>query len=225
MKIHDIIKQQIDEGPNDPAIFKAIFTAGGPGSGKSFAVKNSGFESMGFKLINSDIAFEKMMKAMDLESDPQTIFSPAGQEVRDKAKSITKRKQELYTDTGRLGLILDGTGKDYEKIIRMSEKLKKHGYETAMLFVNTDLETALMRNQQRKRTLPDDIVTEMWKQVQRNIGKFQNYFKQNMYIVDNSDGSDIMSALNNVYVNIGKWSRETPDNPIAKKWIQQQENS
>jgi len=29
-------KQYINEGINDPAIFKVVFTAGGPGSGKSF---------------------------------------------------------------------------------------------------------------------------------------------------------------------------------------------
>ena len=44
---------------------------------------------------------------------------------------------------------MDGTGKDYEKIVRMSEKLKSFGYETLMVFVNTDLETALARNAKR----------------------------------------------------------------------------
>ena len=32
------IAQVIEEGVNDPAIFKAVFLAGGPGSGKSFIV-------------------------------------------------------------------------------------------------------------------------------------------------------------------------------------------
>ena len=30
--------KDIDEGVNDPAIFKAIFLAGGPGTGKTFIV-------------------------------------------------------------------------------------------------------------------------------------------------------------------------------------------
>jgi hypothetical protein len=30
--------QYLSEGINDPAIFKAVFLAGGPGSGKSFIV-------------------------------------------------------------------------------------------------------------------------------------------------------------------------------------------
>ena len=35
MRVNEIIKQ-MDEGVNDPHIFKAVFLAGGPGSGKSF---------------------------------------------------------------------------------------------------------------------------------------------------------------------------------------------
>lgn len=54
-------KQYINEGINDPAIFKVIFTAGGPGSGKSFTADMTGLVHMGFRFINSDDAFEKML--------------------------------------------------------------------------------------------------------------------------------------------------------------------
>ena len=214
---------EVLEGPNDPAIFKAIFTAGGPGSGKSFVVRNSGFQGMGFKIVNSDSAFETMLKQMGMEPTPDTIYSPQGQEVRDKAKDVTKKRQEIYTDVGRLGLVLDGTGKDYEKIVRFSEKLKKLGYETAMVFVNTDLETAQERNQKRDRTLPADVVEQMWRQVQNNIGKFQRYFKNNMYIIDNSDGQDVQSDLTKMYSTLGQWANTAPSNPIAQQWISQQQ--
>jgi hypothetical protein len=40
----------LNEGVNDPAIFKAIFLAGGPGSGKSFIVGKTALQPMGFKL-------------------------------------------------------------------------------------------------------------------------------------------------------------------------------
>ena len=48
----------LEEGVNDPAIFKAIFLAGGPGSGKSFIVGKTGLTSLGYKVVNSDDAFE-----------------------------------------------------------------------------------------------------------------------------------------------------------------------
>ena len=47
------------EGINDPSIFKAVFLAGGPGSGKSFVVGKTSLKALGFRLINSDDLFEK----------------------------------------------------------------------------------------------------------------------------------------------------------------------
>ena len=41
MLVNEIIKtSNLIEGPNDPHIFKAVFLAGGPGSGKGFVVSN-----------------------------------------------------------------------------------------------------------------------------------------------------------------------------------------
>ena len=54
----DRFKSFIAEGVNDPAIFKAVFLAGGPGSGKSFVVGKTALKALGFRLINSDEAFE-----------------------------------------------------------------------------------------------------------------------------------------------------------------------
>ena len=46
--------QLIQEGVNDPGIFKIVFTAGGPGSGKSFIAGKTGLTSMGLRAVNSD---------------------------------------------------------------------------------------------------------------------------------------------------------------------------
>ena len=53
--------QQIQEGVYDPNIFKAIFLAGGPGSGKSYVVRRS-TGGLGMKIVNSDDIYEKMLK-------------------------------------------------------------------------------------------------------------------------------------------------------------------
>ena len=60
MKFNEYLSLQ--EGVNDPAIFKVIFLAGGPGSGKSFMVKKTALRAMGFTVINSDNAFEHLLK-------------------------------------------------------------------------------------------------------------------------------------------------------------------
>ena len=52
-------KQNLDEGVFDPGIFKAIFLAGGPGSGKSY-VAGKTTRGLGLKLINSDDTLERL---------------------------------------------------------------------------------------------------------------------------------------------------------------------
>jgi len=211
--------QYITEGPEDPAIFKAVFLAGGPGSGKSFIVGRTGLPSLGYRVINSDDAFEFLLKKNNIPMTPEGIFSPKGQKVRDKAKKITGSKQLRYMN-GRLGLVIDGTGKDIAKIKAAKKNLEIAGYDTAMIFVNTDEQTALKRNRMRARTLPDDQVSKMWKTIQQNIGEFQTIFgKENMLIVDNSEGKDYQKETLRAYKDIRKFTNKPIQNKKHKKYL------
>ena len=226
MKIFEVT-QPLEEGPNDPHIFKAVFMAGGPGSGKSY-VASKLFKGTGLRTINSDEIYEYMMGKENLPLDPDTIFSPRGQEIRDKAKQITKRKQSSHLD-GRLGLIIDGTGKDVAKIDKANEILRELGYDTIMLFVNTSLEVAQDRNLQRPRSLDPKQVDKMWNAVQQNIMAFQQVFgSANFYVVDNSGGledPDRAKNFNQVEKNIRKFLSSPPSNRAATKWIADQKSS
>ena len=211
--------EQLREGVYDPNIFKAIFMAGGPGSGKSYvASRTTG--GLGMKMVNSDDIYEKMLKDAGMDTTPEDIYSDKGQEIRGKAKAVTKRMQGNLLD-GRLGLIIDGTGKDFSKISRQVAGLKQLGYECSMIFVNTSLDTALEQNRKRKRTLPDDQVTVMWKEVQQNIGAFQRLFgSSNFIVVDNNmAGEDVFSK---VWKRVAMLIRKKVNNPIAKRWISQE---
>tara|TARA_B110000240_G_C13392421_1_gene407383 strand:- start:326 stop:1021 length:696 start_codon:yes stop_codon:yes gene_type:complete len=216
---------EVEEGVNDPAIFKAVFLAGGPGSGKSFIVGKTGLQALGFKVVNSDDAFEKAMGKAGLETTPENIFSVKGQELRGAAKALTGVKQNMWLK-GRLGLVIDGTGKDTDKLKKQAATLKKLGYDVAMIFVNTDLATAQARNLQRKRTLPADEVEKYWTTVQKNIGAFQTYFgKQKFTVVDNSEGKDYVQETLRAYKEITKFTKNPPENSNAKKWIAGQKAS
>ena len=214
-------EDNVEEGVDDPAIFKAVFLAGGPGSGKSFTVGKTGLGALGFKLVNSDPAFEKAIEKAGGVMEPEFIFSPKGQEVRAKAKSLTAKQMSLYIQ-GRLGLVIDGTGKDYEKIKKQANKLKEIGYDVGMIFVNTDLETAVKRDSMRSRTLGPKQVKIMCDGVQKNIGKFQSFFKDNFVIVDNSEGANWQKATTDAYKKMIKFANATPRNKIARDWIKQQ---
>ncbi len=215
-------KTFIEEGVNDPAIFKAVFLAGGPGSGKSFIVGKTGLPVLGLKVVNSDDAFEAAMKKAGMEMNPDNIFSTQGQELRTKAKKLTSMKQAAYI-RGRLGLTIDGTGKDFAKVKKQAQTLQQIGYDASMIFVNTDLDTALQRNRERARSLPDAEVEKYWKTVQKNIGAFQTFFgKKDFIVVDNSTGKDFKQETLRAYRDVQKFLKRPPDNRLAKQWIKKE---
>ncbi len=117
-----------------------------------------------------------------------------------------------------LVLSLTVLGKDVAKIGRQKALLDQIGYETMMIFVNTSLETAQIRNKERKRTLPEKSVEQMWNNVQKNIGSFQSLFgSRNFIIVDNNNaGEDI---FNKVFKRIRGLVVKKPTKRQAKQWI------
>ena len=221
--------QDLQEGLNDPNIFKAFFLAGGPGSGKSYVVRKT-TGGTGLRVVNSDDLFEKYLKDAGFDMDMSTKKAEGEAEERDKmrkrAKKLTKSRMGDVTTgkggylEGRIGLIIDGTGKDYDKIAKQATQLKQLGYDVHMIFVNTSLDTALERNAKRERTVPTDVATRSWNAVQRNIGKFSQYFRQNFVVVDNNDATE--DVLTSVFKQIKGLLKKPVRNPIAKAWVTQE---
>ena len=217
----DFIK--LYEGVNDPGIFKAFFTAGGPGSGKSYVASASGVgksNPYGLKIVDSDPLFTKMLKDAGKATTAKDIYSDEGQAIRDRAKKIVSRQQAGFIE-GRLGLLIDGTGKDYNKIKKSSDALRNIGYDTYMIFVNTSLDVALQRNEARARSLDVTDVKKMWNAVQKNMGKFQSYFGRDSFLLvdNNSAGEDVFTK---VFVEIGKLIDKKPTKRAATAWIKNQ---
>ena len=207
---------ELQEGVYDPNIFKAFFLAGGPGSGKSYVVQRT-TGGLGMKIINSDDIFEKMLDAELGTQDLRDIDPTVRDEIRGRAKALTKKRKENFLE-GRLGVIIDGTGKDYDKIAGQKAKLDNLGYDTYMIFVNTSLDTALERNQMRPRKLKDSMVTLLWNQVQQNIGKFNILFKpSNFIIVDNNDAKE--NLMPPIIKIVKSFARKKVTNHIAQGWI------
>jgi len=206
---------ELQEGLYDPNIFKAFFLAGGPGSGKSYVARKA-TGGTGLKSVNSDDAFEHMLKQAGLslkmppqETEPRDV-------VRGKAKDITTRMEKNFIE-GRLGLIIDGTGRDVDKILGQKAKLDELGYDTYMIFVNTSLDVALQRNAERPRSVAEPIVVKSWKDVQANIGKFSNIFRAGFIVVDNNNaGEDVFKE---VWKRVKGLLRKKVTNTRAKNWM------
>ena len=213
--------KELQEGLQDPNIFKAFLLAGGPGSGKSNVVRKTTGGS-GLRVVNSDDIFEKMLTDAALSLKMPSSEEEPRDKLRGKAKKMTQRRQDNYVE-GRIGLVIDGTGKDYDKIATQSVQLKQLGYDTHMIFVNTTLDVALARNAERARSVPERIATESWKDVQNNLGKFSQHFRGNMVIVDNNEVKEDDGMLfNKVFKQIRGLLKKKVRNPTAHQWISQQ---
>ena len=224
------LKTFLDEGVFDPSIFKAIFLAGGPGSGKSY-IAGKTTVGMGLKLVNSDETLERLLKKHNVPLDFSTMSPDQTAKkdmLRTRAKELTfgqmkvkafKGKGALdHYIHGRLGLVIDGTGKDFDDIHRQASYLKKMGYDTYMIFVNTSEQVAQQRNLERPRKLRPEIVKKFWLEVQQNIGKFQAYFRPSNFIVvdNNKAGEDVFKQVSK---RIRKLVGKKVTNPIAQQWI------
>lgn len=228
----EAIDHPLLEGINDKNIFKAVFMAGGPGSGKSFITdmliaKGKGpVSGLGAVVVNSDHIFEKKLIQAGLPSimsdDPEEYAKQM--DIRAAAKAITDTRMKYWLD-GMLPLVIDGTGKNYSKIAKKANALRSIGYDVSMVFVNTSLDVALERNLLRPRQVKPELVKTMWKGVQQNMGKFQSFFGGSNYkIIDNSKSLDErgVKALEKRLFNIGGGLLEKPlKNRVGKALIKQ----
>jgi len=230
-----LLEQMIVEGVDDPGILKCVFMAGGPGSGKSFTAMEifgidkrlkQSFSASGLKSVNSDSAFEKGLKdngidpkrLADIEKNDAELWDKIANNddsIRNKAKQLTAKQKQFY-EAGRLGMIIDGTGHVYGKIAKNKKYAESLGYDTYMVFVNTSLEVAKERNKNRDRVLSDELLEKSWKDVQNNLGKFQNLFGGSFRIVDNTVYKPISKQVQKA---VNAFVRKKVYNPIGKKWI------
>ena len=176
---------EITEGPYDPYRYKAIFFAGSPGAGKTYVARKLADVFQGLKQVNMDIIFKHLMTKKNLSWKMPPEEEPEREKQRQRSKELVSKQQQSLSDSG-LGLLVDSTGRIYETVEKIKNSLEDKGYETTMVFVNTDLQTALRRNKQRERTLPDELIHKNYKVIEQNIGRFQRLF-DDVHIINNSD--------------------------------------
>ena len=153
--------------------------------------------------------------------DEETYFRNI---IRNRAKALTISQLDKYVE-GRLGLVIDSTGRDYDMIARHHNMLQQMGYDCYMVFVNTSLEVALARNARRERTIPDYITTNSWNGVQSNMGRFQRLFGMSNFIVVDNNKSDLeltTLTMNRVSKIVRKFIKSPVSNYRAKEWMKKE---
>ena len=89
----DELLLDLNEGVYDPNIFKAIFLAGGPGSGKSYIAGRT-IRGGGLRIVNSDSALEALLKKANLSLKMPDSQAAQRDPIRDKAKTFFIKKAD-----------------------------------------------------------------------------------------------------------------------------------
>lgn len=215
MKIHELTEAKktpsanLREGIHDPNIFKAIFTIGGPGSGKT-TLANKLLGATGLRPVNVDAFYEMLMKQQPISGGYQKeLYKHAGNKMQKRMDHLTQ---------GRIGLVIDGTGRNTKRVEEIRQYLVNLGYHTMALFVDTDLDTALERNQTRQRKVDPEKVKKMHSEVRQNLGKLKEIFNNQLVVVDNTSVPELKETVK----IIDKFLDAPVNNSKAREWVNQQ---
>jgi adenylate kinase family enzyme len=238
----------INEGVKDKAALKFVFLAGGPGSGKTYQAnklfgidKGVNFSKDGFKMVSFDEIFERVLEEegwpSDLtELDPKEqawVMSDHPDAPRGRARNLMKARMKLMAKN-QTGMIFDGTGSNAYSYLQRKKEMEDLGYDVSLVFVDTDLETALERNAKRERRLPDSKVKQAWEDVQKNKETYKKHFADNMVVINNSEGaapdetlpSAIHRIINRPIQNkFGQKLLQTQDDPTKLQGLLKQQKA
>ena len=210
----------LNEGVYDPHIFKAFFLAGGPGSGKSY-VSRTLFSGTGMKMVNSDAFLTNTLKKAGQSLDLRNVEGGLLDVMRNKAKAQSGSLLKKHLEN-RLGIVVDGTGRDYDRLAREVADAKRIGYDCYMIFVATTLDVALARNRARERKVSEPVVIKNWNGVKANENKFRRLFGNTNFVrvTNNRDNDNETNAQ--IFKAVRGLIHRKPTSWQAKAWIQKE---
>ena len=218
MKISELIFESIvDEGVNDQHIFKAIAMIGPMGAGKS-TIAQQLVGGSGLRSLNLDNFNELLIKQGKVAGG---MLTP---DQLERNWELTQKQKGNWVSE-RLGLLIDGSGRNVEGLVKPLTELEKLGYNTMVILVNVSLETSLQRQQSRAakqaaqfgqgRNVPLDLAKSSYEQIQQNIPKLQQLYGKRLLIINNEGAVDLQQEKQVV----DRFMSSPPSKPAAVEWI------
>ena len=196
-------EQYVNESINDKGIFKAVFMAGSPGAGKSFVRRKLG-GSIDPRVVNTD-------KWTEYFDDDWKGYS-------EKIKTITENELSLYINS-MLPLWVDGTSSNPTNLMSREGLLSGIGYDTGMIWVNTNLETAIQRAEEREgrggRHVGVDWLTKTFNHIQKLKPFYKSRFSW-FHEVDNNDGMLTDDVVMKLYKQTSSFFTKPVINPVGQ---------
>jgi len=201
--------QYINESILDKGILKACFMAGTCGAGKSYVISNISSGGIEPRITNTD-TFTEFLKAFKAEQ---------WKDVEDKVKRLTKNQLALFLNS-MLPLWVDGTSASPNSLLRRKGILQSVGYDTAMVWVDTSLETAIERASKRQREVPKEYIVDLYEKIKPLKSYYKKEFRD-FWIIKNDDGELTDKAVLNAYKKTTSFFSSPVKNPIGKKIIEE----
>lgn len=214
-------KQFLDESINDKGILKAIFVVGIAGAGKSYTIsKLKGPTSP--RVVNTDRATEFLSQKYSIPANEKNWRST----FRDSSIRITSKTLFGYLN-GMLPLFIDGTSNDVSNILARAGLLESLGYDVGMVFINTSLETAQDRaNERAKQTnrfVNIDFIKRLYDRAEENKSYFKDKFP--FFVeVNNDPGEFDDKAILATFRKVESFYDEPVLNPVGRRTIEKLEN-
>lgn len=222
MKILELLNNDIEEGVNDPHIFKCIFLFGPMGAGKS-TVARPLLSATGLRTVNLDNFNEMFVRKGQV---PTGHLSP---DQLERSWQLSQKQQANFVE-GRLGIIIDGSGRNPETALGAIDMMMNLGYEFMMIFVDVSMETSIQRQQQRAekqrqqwgsgREVDAKFAEETYKQVKANLGRYSAYFGPNRFVYINNETTPNLSEAAK---KVDAFLNAPITQPEALEWIQSQQ--
>jgi adenylate kinase family enzyme len=216
MKVSELF-ESLEEGVNDPHLFKAIAMIGPMGAGKSTIAKQL-VGGSGLRSLNLDNFNELLIKQGKVAGGNLTP------DQLERSWQLTQTQKGNWVSE-RLGLLIDGSGRNVEGLVKPLRELETLGYNTMVILVNVSLETSLQRQQSRAaqqakqfgtgRNVPLDLAKSSYEQIQQNIPKLKQLYGNRLLIINN-DGAVDLSQEQSI---VSRFLNSPPSSPAAAQWI------
>jgi adenylate kinase family enzyme len=185
---------------------KAIILAGAPGSGKGTILRDLNLSK--FKILNIDDTIAALSKQDQFTLDQKTADAENRSKFMSAMQTATKqlKNQDLpQTILNKESFILDGTSSSSNQTLKLKSQLEEAGYEVMMLYVYTELETSLKRNEERfeksggeDRSLLPGAVLGTWLMVAKNFPLYQQLFGNNFVSVSNTGNNETLKDIEQI---------------------------